>query len=1181
MTRITTPQKAGIPFLETPIAQLSLARSQTVPVRPPPFIDESEIGVKWPTPTLGPGTVRTVWKDPNWKGPKSKQPISSQNHSNTRAEPSYESIPLKPLSDTGRISDRFYQDPALRRKNAVEDIVDDYGDDLRAVIPPSPSPYRLPADVDLDVLDKEFAELEDLNHGEYGENIEERDITEEHMLQTPPSIKGWTEHGEEYEVPIYPSPDGDFPLPLRAITRCGIGPRHIPIKPPTSQAKPAPPPEQWDFDTMQWSPGSSVHEEEEEEAEEATEELAPLSKTEKSPRKLGEPNLPPGQLDAYRALTMNERISEPESLEGPVHGVPRLRQYDNYFGQHEFEDSQEPVHSYSPLVRMEQPPQGDESSAPQGPFHGVPRLRQYDNYFGQPESGDVQKPVHFHSPLVRMEQPPQGDESSAPQGPFHGVPRLRQYDNYFGQPESGDVQKPVHFHSPLVRMEQPPQRDESSAPQASVNGFCSLTRYENNPGRPGNHRTKKVGKPFVFEPPKPGHEDWTSIVGGLICIGSYSVLMSTDDLCRGVKLIVDSNVREKAELASQPSSADRSAPMNSLSESSTSYNGMEHILGQPRKDVPVRPTRNDLLAARSRAPTPPGLYGKRALNSNAAQTQLMENRSHSAHPRYNQSWILHYDSATANLALIPEGQINLRSKSFGMSVPTEALKRWLDKQYQYPTSLMFCHEHPFLTSSVSLSAQNSPGRHSQADSPLNKQGGRSRSGYPSQALASASARASAKAYERRSKKKIRMVDLPHKRLTTVSEAPSEAHSSAYYDNSSGMVTEHIQKSATTSSPRGNGARGVPGSLTDTNRPSPNPSSRPAGSYSLSQRSPALAFDRRENFEVKGDLGVASPSYLRYGAQLDYHHLKPSSSLHQETLSKSHRQQIAQQAILLRNSYVNSDFGTFQHTPSSNMSLQALKRRNLERGYERLEDLPSTDTFEMDMIYDNDTDESVNLEPMTSGRSTSKSSSKKPTVPMYPLPAPSENLTVDFIRALQSIQPYDVSAMAALEPSGMELYGVADPFRSAAFLPNLVNSRGYASVPYHYRNTATQQGGLTPSGNQQDHSLQSSASSATSTPATATSAALDSPAVRRRKKFVAIFFATICAFTPFTSAAYFFGYFDRIMSWFAGGNIIEYREHYRRIHRVTGLASALALFMMSGFILASRYTAPASSEDPSS
>lgn len=59
-------RKHRVTILERPVAQISLAQAKYARSRPPPFIKDSEIGVKFPSATVGPGIQRRVWIDPEW-----------------------------------------------------------------------------------------------------------------------------------------------------------------------------------------------------------------------------------------------------------------------------------------------------------------------------------------------------------------------------------------------------------------------------------------------------------------------------------------------------------------------------------------------------------------------------------------------------------------------------------------------------------------------------------------------------------------------------------------------------------------------------------------------------------------------------------------------------------------------------------------------------------------------------------------------------------------------------------------------------------------------------------------------------------------------------------------------------------------------------------------------------------
>ena len=133
----------------------------------PPFIHPSEIGVKWPTQTLGPGIIRKPFKDPAWKandgttltldqiGIEETGDHRARNRKITALDlkdihgddllsaipPSLTGIILQgeryQLSSDGDCADNLPLPPGKSSKVTALDQEDTYGDDLRSVIPPA------------------------------------------------------------------------------------------------------------------------------------------------------------------------------------------------------------------------------------------------------------------------------------------------------------------------------------------------------------------------------------------------------------------------------------------------------------------------------------------------------------------------------------------------------------------------------------------------------------------------------------------------------------------------------------------------------------------------------------------------------------------------------------------------------------------------------------------------------------------------------------------------------------------------------------------------------------------------------------------------------------------------------------------------------------------------------------
>ena len=582
--------------------------------------------------------------------------------------------------------------------------MDDHGDDLRAVIPPSPTLSRHFQGSDFDAVTTTFTTPDTAGHAT---TIAERDIADEKVSRAPSSTKGWTQHGEEYEVPIYHSPDGNHPFPLRTIKKCGVGPRHVPIEQPIQQVKPTLSSEEFDFDNMNISPGSSVHGEDE--GQGAVEEVDHLAG--ENPGQHDNTKLLLGKLDLHRDLTRTEGDFGTGIHEGPANRVPVLRQNDNDFGHHESREPRGPVHPYSPRARTE--------------------------------------------------------NSKAP--------------------------------------------DQPSAPQPSTERSGLPAHGDRTPERTKMYRTDRRGTPCVIEPPKTSQKDWTSVAGGIICDGKRCMAMSLADLSRSVRFIVNSKASEEVGLALM-TGAVQPEPTLSLSEFLTSTESSEDNLIR----YPTRPIREDSSIKQVRAPTPPGLYGKRALNLGTVPTWTAGNLD-----VFNRSWILHQDLTSGNIALIPETQLDIKNISFGISIPVEAIKYWLVKQYQHPAWFRYTHDHPYLSTHLVVEVPASP------------HGPGSLSNSPARANSSVSARPAAKSHRPPPMRRTKgVVDRFAKRLTTVPEVPSETHSSTHHDSSSENVADDTPKTATTRIPQRVGTKSVRGGQVETRYPSSSELSSPESIASM-------------------------------------------------------------------------------------------------------------------------------------------------------------------------------------------------------------------------------------------------------------------------------------------------------------------------------------------------------------
>ena len=360
-------------------------------------------------------------------------------------------------------------------------------------------------------------------------------------------------------------------------------------------------------------------------------------------------------------------------------------------------------------------------------------------------------------------------------------------------------------------------------------------------------------------------ESLVRIDGGVLCDGSSSKLMPRAEFWMNVTQIRSSR-QEEAKRSSSPSSIDASGLTRSQNPSSSSNSVINSETTQALEHVPICRTRKQPPVFRTRSPTPPGLWGRKPLSSEArcqSKRSSLESLSSDAafgasggscqvlaeesndrmfagHSLANNSdsgtlsttirrppfgtdvqtlqapdhseriltWVLHKDTVTGSLALLPEGGVNVPLKRCAGHISAAQARYWLAKQYSHPTPLSFSHTHPFLNSS----SCSSPWDSSRTSSCLD--GSPSIRNYSSRGRKLRSARG----HER-------LFDASHKWLSTVSEGLSDTHLSAQIDATVGQVSDLTVKDNNTETFNGTAVSEVDTSLANVSRLNDNFSSR--------------------------------------------------------------------------------------------------------------------------------------------------------------------------------------------------------------------------------------------------------------------------------------------------------------------------------------------------------------------